>query len=253
MHKSKDGVWRPCGATVRDCPIGGHVTPQEIDQANRGLQRFGKRNQTLKDLDVDTLKHISKMEHEYTRSTPYGGSLRGGPEMFPPALHSAQELVSQKDMGYDRKANKLLSVFKEHNISAEIETVGLVQRRTSWESVDDSKVVITFSRTDKDGTVKTMVLNRDIPRGLEMVSRERLLHNMLNRSTDYDFYLNGGYDDDEDETAAAEFATWHNTSKKAATKRIAAGKKDWESLQEFFGPEIYGTIKYPIPSDATKK
>lgn len=255
MHKSKDGVWRPCTASTRGCPIGGHVTPTQIDEANRGLQRFGMRDKTLKDLDADTLKHIAAKEHEFARAQPYGGSLKGGPELFPPALHSAQELVSQSNPGYsyyDRNAKKLLSVFRDNKISAEIETVGLEKRQTPWETVDNSKVVITFSREDENGVTKTMVLNRDIPKGQEMVSRERLLHNMLNRSVDYDFYLDGGYDDGEDDDAASEFAAWHKTSKKNAAKRIAVGKKDWENLNNFLGPEIYETIKYPIPADASK-
>lgn len=241
MHKSKDGVWRPCEAKKQDCRLGGHVTPNEIAGANAAIQRLGlSRRESLKTLDARTIKDLSEKERRYSNANTPAFLLGGNSEERPPALYTALPLPKHDIIksGINREVTRFGKVIRDNKITAEAETVKLSGDRNGT-----AEMTVTFKRPGtKLGEMKTMTVTYSQDRYKRMISKEQLLRRMFSSAQDYDFF--GSYTSDEQDEAYEDFVSKFKGTRKHAELRREKGEKNWKKLTEFFGHEGYQNISY---------
>jgi hypothetical protein len=231
MHKSTDGVWRPCEAKG-DCPLG-HATTRDVTYAGQALARIGFGKQSVKTLDSKTIKSLADKERAYTNANTPAWAL-ASEDQLPPV--GAVKTMPRQNGTFQSALWKSAGVFvRENQVQGEVEVLSEERKTVSGSSstpkIKTVKATLQYEDKNTPGNQKKLEFEYEEESYENTVSPNAAIVKYFVQSAAYQRSLGTA----SEEEAVASLAKRSRVSEVSARKRLQAEKVKYETLRDFIG------------------
>jgi len=239
IHKSSDGKWRPCTASIRGCGVkGGHVDEKAMFNASSALAFMGINDKTL---DAMSAKEVETLAQAYQKrklaNTP-AFLLSRSEDGYIPQVGLVLDLKQGRTNRSDGNDVKIRKLIQEGNITGSMESISISRRRPSPDSqvLDEiAQVDVTLEQTDAVTGEKRSVL---ISNEYSVKSAPPSISSTLRYLTKKAAYAES-FGVDESLSNMKEVIASKKVSPALAEKNIRSGFAARKVLLDLFGEEKY--------------
>jgi hypothetical protein len=232
MHKSKDGVWRPCGAKKVGCPLG-HASVKEVRDAGTALSRIGFGRESVKSLDVRAVKALADKERAYTNANTPAWAL-GSEKQLPP-VGVVQEMPRREGFSKNPLWRSVSTFVRENKVTGEVEVLSEEHKtlygRSSATAVKKMKASLKYE--DKMGHQRILEFEYEEEAYEKTVSPDAAIIKYYIQSVYYRQSLEAA----SEKEAVASLAKRKRIPELSAHNRIQKAKETYENLRDFIGQD----------------
>ena len=162
IHKSSDGKWRPCTASIRGCGVkGGHVDEKAMFYASSALAFMGINDKTLNAMSAKEVETLAQAYSKRTNANTPAFLLSGAEDGYIPQVGLVLNLEQGRTNRSDSNDLKIRNLIKEANITGSMESVKISRRRPfpDTQVLDEiAQLDVTLEQTDAVTGEKRSVL-----------------------------------------------------------------------------------------------
>jgi len=232
MHKSKDGVWRPCEAKKVGCPLG-HASVNEVRDAGQALSRIGFGRESVKSLDVHAVKALADKERAYTNANTPAWAL-GSDKQLPP-VGVAQEMPRLAGSSRDPLWKTVSTFVRENKVKGEVEVLSEENKtlygRSSASAV--KKIRASLEYEDKMGRQRILEFEYEDEAYEKTVSPDTAIIKYYAQSIYYRKSLEAA----NEKEAVASLAKRRRIPELFAHNQIQKAKEKYLDLKDFLGQD----------------
>lgn len=232
MHKSRDGVWRPCGATKVGCPLG-HVSVQDVTKAGQALSRIGFGKQSVKSLDARAVKTLADKERAYTNANTPAWAL-GNENQLPP-VGIVKSMPRREGFSRDPLWKSVSSFVRENKVIGEVEVLSEERKTIPGRSSSSAvkKIRASLEYEDKMGRQRILEFEYEDEAYEKTVSPDTAIIKYYAQSIYYRKSLEAA----NEKEAVASLAKRRRIPELSAHNQIQKAKEKYDDLKDFLGQD----------------